>query len=60
MARTKKRDNDELFIGSDRPESHMILEVRQKRRHVADTFDQLKSDYQDYVQKYGKTWLMGG
>ena len=56
----KKKDNSDLFDSPQQQESYMILEVRQKRRRVADTFDQLKSEYQDYVQKYGKTWLVGG
>ncbi len=56
----KKIDSSDLFAKNKQQESHMILEVREKRRRVADTFDQLKSQHRDYLQKYGKTWLMGG
>lgn len=65
MARKKKtgnKDNTFLFAENDsaRPESSMILELRQKHRRAADAFDRLKADHQAYVAKFGRTWLMGG
>ena len=64
MARKKKtgnKDNNFLFAEDKSPqsESYMILERRQKRGRAADAFDRLKADHQEYVAKYGKTWLMG-
>lgn len=64
MAQKKKKgnkDNSFLFAENESPrsESYMILEFRQKRRRAADAFDRLKADHQEYVAKYGRTWLMG-
>lgn len=65
MTRKKKtgnKDNGFLFAENELPqsESYMILELRQKRRRAADAFDRLKADHQEYVAKFGRTWLMGG
>lgn len=65
MARNKKTDNkDNGFLFAEpksaRPESYMILELRQKRRRTADAFDRLKANHQEYVAKFGRTWLMEG
>lgn len=64
MARKKKlgnKDNSFLFAENESPqESYMILELRQKHRRAADAFDRLKADHQEYVAKFGRTWLMGG
>jgi len=65
MARKKKtgnKDNSFLFAENESPrtESYMILEPRQKRRRAADAFDRLKADHQEYVAKFGRTWLMEG
>ena len=65
MARKKKignKDNSFLFAEDESPQSgsSMILELRQKRRRAADAFDRLKADHQEYVAKFGRTWLMGG
>jgi hypothetical protein len=54
-----KRDNNELFIDSDRPESHMILEVRERKKHCQEAFENLKAEHQDYLNKHGRTWLRG-
>ena len=64
MARKKKTGNKVSGTqGNDesaRPESYMILELRQKHRRAADAFDRLKADHQEYVAKFGRTWLTGG
>lgn len=65
MARKKKtgnKDNSFLFAENESPrtESYMILELRQKRRRTADAFDRLKANHQEYVAKFGRTWLMEG
>lgn len=65
MARKKKtgnKDNSFLFAENESPrtESSMILELRQKHRRAADAFDRLKADHQEYVAKFGRTWLMEG
>lgn len=65
MARKKKtgnKDNSFLFAENESPrtESYMILELRQKHRRAADAFDRLKADHQEYVAKFGRTWLMEG
>jgi hypothetical protein len=65
MARKKKtgnKDNSFLFAENESPrtESYMIFELRQKRPRVADAFDRLKADHQEYVAKFGRTWLMEG
>ena len=59
--KTGNKDNSFLFAEkeSPQPESYMILELRQKRRRAADAFDRLKADHQEYVAKFGRTWLMG-
>jgi len=65
MAQKKKtgnKDNSFLFAEDESPrtESYMILELRQKHRRTADAFDRLKADHQEYVTKFGRTWLMEG
>lgn len=65
MVRKKKtgnKDNSFLFAEDEsaRPESYMILELRQKHRPAAEAFDRLKADHQEYVAKFGRTWLTGG
>lgn len=56
----KKIDNSDLFAERERKESHMILEVRENCRRVADTFDNLKLQHFQYIQTFGRTWLTGG
>ena len=56
------KDNSFLFAEDEsaRPESYMILELRQKHRRAADAFDRFKADHQEYVAKFSRTWLTGG
>lgn len=69
MARKKKtgnKDNSFLFDEDESPqlEIDMGRERRQKhqyhQRRADDVFDRLNADYQEYVAKFGRTWLMGG
>lgn len=64
MARKKKtgnKDNSFLFAEDEpRAESYMILELRQKRARAAEALDRVKADHQEYVAKFGRTWLKGG
>ncbi|MCA2685406.1 MAG: hypothetical protein IM504_19685 [Microcystis sp. M038S2] len=60
--KTSNKDNSFLFAEKESPrtESHMILELREKRRRASDAFDRLNADHRAYVAKFGRTWLMGG
>lgn len=53
----KKKDNSDLFDESERKESYMSLEVREKRRCCAVTFENLKAQHQQYLNEHGRTWL---
>ncbi len=60
--KTSNEDNSFLFAKKESPrtESHIILELCEKRRRASDAFDRLKADHREYVAKFGRTWLMGG
>lgn len=57
MPRTK-RDNNELFVDSDR-DTCLTLEANKNTKRCQETFENLKADHRKYVSEHGKTWLRG-
>jgi hypothetical protein len=55
-AKKAKTNNAGIFVEQS-TESRMILELRERKRQTETTFEKLQADHQEYIAKYGKTWL---